>query len=142
PVRELTGDEPKLSANRYTENFEAYQLYVKGHFFWDKRTEEGIKKSIEYFERAIRLDPNYALAYAGLATSYVTTAYREMVPAPEPRRRRGRRSRSMNSSARPIPHWAFCIFAIWNGRKASENSGGQLNSTRAIRPPTCGIHTI
>jgi len=83
PVRELTGDERKLSGNRYTDNFEAYQLYVKGHFFWDKRTEEGIKKSIEYFERAIRLDPNYALAYAGLATSYVTTAYREMVPTSE-----------------------------------------------------------
>jgi tetratricopeptide (TPR) repeat protein len=68
---------------RYTDNFEAYQLYVKGHFFWDKRTEEGIKKSIEYFEQAIKLDPSYALAYAGLAVSYVTTAYREMVPPAE-----------------------------------------------------------
>jgi len=83
PVRELTVDERKPSAKRYTDNFEAYQFYVKGHFFWDKRTEEGIKKSIEYFERAIQLDPNYALAYAGLATSYVTTAYREMVPPAE-----------------------------------------------------------
>lgn len=79
----LTGDERKLLAKRYTDNFEAYQLYVKGHFFWDKRTEEGIQKSIEYFEQAIKLDPNYALAYAGLATSYVTTAYREMVPPAE-----------------------------------------------------------
>jgi DNA-binding winged helix-turn-helix (wHTH) protein/tetratricopeptide (TPR) repeat protein len=75
----LTGAERKLLAKRYTDNFEAYQLYVKGHFFWDKRTEEGIEKSIEYFEQAIRLDPNYALAYAGLATTYVTSAYRQMV---------------------------------------------------------------
>lgn len=81
PVRELSGDERRRK--RYTDNLEAYQLYVKGHFFWDKRTEEGIKKSIEYFERAIKLDPNYALAYAGLAVSYVTTAYREMVPPAE-----------------------------------------------------------
>ncbi|HEY6401536.1 MAG TPA: transcriptional regulator, partial [Blastocatellia bacterium] len=65
PVRELSGDE--RMRKRYTDNLEAYQLYVKGHFFWDKRTEEGIKKSIEYFDRAINLDPNYALAYAGLA---------------------------------------------------------------------------
>lgn len=79
----LTGAERKRLARRYTDNFEAYQLYVKGHFFWDKRTEEGIQKSIEYFEQAIQLDPNYALAYAGLATSYVTTAYREMVPPAE-----------------------------------------------------------
>ena len=79
----LTGDEQRLLAKRYTDNFEAYQLYVKGSFFWDKRTEEGIKKSVEYFEQAIRLDPNYALAYAGLATSYVTTSYREMVPPAE-----------------------------------------------------------
>jgi len=83
----LTGDERKLLAKRYTDNFEAYQLYVKGHFFWDKRTEEGIKKSIEYFEQAINLDPNYALAYAGLATSYVTTTYQEMVPLAEARSR-------------------------------------------------------
>jgi DNA-binding winged helix-turn-helix (wHTH) protein/Tfp pilus assembly protein PilF len=81
PVRELNGDE--RMRRRYTDNLEAYQLYVKGHFFWDKRTEEGIKKSIEYFERAIKLDPNYALAYAGLAVSYVTTAYQEMVPPAE-----------------------------------------------------------
>jgi DNA-binding winged helix-turn-helix (wHTH) protein/Tfp pilus assembly protein PilF len=83
PVRELSGDERKPLSKRYTDNFEAYQLYVKGHFFWDKRTEEGIKKSIEYFERAIKLDPNYAPAYAGLAVSYATTAYREMAPPAE-----------------------------------------------------------
>lgn len=82
-VRELSGDEWKPVAKSYTDNFEAYQHYVKGHFFWDKRTEEGIKKSIEYFEQAIKLDPNYALAYAGLAVSYVTTAYQEMVPPAE-----------------------------------------------------------
>jgi DNA-binding winged helix-turn-helix (wHTH) protein/Tfp pilus assembly protein PilF len=83
PVQELKGDGRKPLKRRYTDNFEAYQLYVKGHFFWDKRTEEGIKKSIEYFERAIELDPNYALAYAGLAVAYVTTAYQEIVPPAE-----------------------------------------------------------
>jgi TolB-like protein/DNA-binding winged helix-turn-helix (wHTH) protein len=56
---------------RYTENVPAYQEYLKGRYYWNKRTAEGIKKSIEHYEAAIKLDPNYALAYAGLADSYV-----------------------------------------------------------------------
>jgi len=49
----------------------ATQAYVKGRFFWNKRTEEGLKKSIEYFQQAIDADPQYALAYSGLADAYV-----------------------------------------------------------------------
>lgn len=56
---------------RYTSNVEAYQAYLKGRYDWNKRTPEGIKQSIENFERAIAADPNYALAYAGLADSYI-----------------------------------------------------------------------
>ncbi len=59
------------TAKRYTNNVEAYQSYLKGRYFWNKRTSEGIKRSIEHFEQAIAIDPNYALAYAGLADSYV-----------------------------------------------------------------------
>ncbi len=70
---ELTGEEKRLFVKRYTDNPEAYQLYMKGRFFWNKRTEEGINKSIEYFEKAIELDPQYALAYAGMAESYAIT---------------------------------------------------------------------
>ena len=56
---------------RYTENLEAYQLYLKGRYFWNKRFEGLLQKGIECFYRAIELDPNYALAYAGLADSYI-----------------------------------------------------------------------
>ncbi len=49
---------------------EAYQLYLKGRFYWNKRTAAGLKKGIEYFHQAIDLDPNYALAYAGIADCY------------------------------------------------------------------------
>jgi serine/threonine protein kinase len=63
-------DEKRL-AKHHTENPEAYQLYLKGQFFWNKRTEEGIRKGIEYFRQAIEVDPTYALAYAGLAESYM-----------------------------------------------------------------------
>ena len=52
-----------------TENPEAYQLYLKGRYYWHQRTEEAVKKGIECFGQAIDIDPNYALAYAGLADS-------------------------------------------------------------------------
>jgi tetratricopeptide (TPR) repeat protein len=67
----LTGSERHAVASRPTENAEAHQLYLKGRFFWNKRTSDGIKKSIEYFDQAIQKDPTYALAYAGLADAYV-----------------------------------------------------------------------
>lgn len=56
---------------RNTTNAEAYQAYLKGRFHWNKRTASGINTSIAFYEQAIRLDPKYALAYAGLAESYV-----------------------------------------------------------------------
>lgn len=55
---------------RSTENVEAYQLYLKGRFHWNKFTEEGARKSIEYFSQALAKDPKYALAYVGLSDGY------------------------------------------------------------------------
>lgn len=67
----LTGEEKKNLEKRYTENTEAYQLYLKGRYFvTTKRTEEWIKKGIQCFQEAIDLDPNYALAYSGIAEAY------------------------------------------------------------------------
>jgi len=66
----LSGEEQKRLTKRYTDNTEAYQLYLKGRFYWNKYTEEGFRKSIEYFKQAVEKDPNYALAYAGLADTY------------------------------------------------------------------------
>lgn len=67
----LSGEDKKQLAKRYTENTEAYQFYLKGRYFvTTKRTEEWIKKGIEYFQKAIDLDPNYALAYSGISEAY------------------------------------------------------------------------
>ena len=68
--RRLTGEEQKRLAKRYTENTEAYGLYLKGRYHWNKRTGPDIQKGIAYFQQAIEKDPTYALAYAGLAESY------------------------------------------------------------------------
>jgi TolB-like protein/Tfp pilus assembly protein PilF len=67
----LSGSEQHAIAARPTENTEAHQLYLKGRFFWNKRTGNDLEKSIDYFEQAIAVDPNYALAYAGVADAYV-----------------------------------------------------------------------
>jgi eukaryotic-like serine/threonine-protein kinase len=67
----LTGEEKKRLTKRYTENTEAYALYLKGRYHWNKRIGEDIQTGIGYFQQAIEKDPTYALAYAGLADSYV-----------------------------------------------------------------------
>jgi TolB-like protein/DNA-binding winged helix-turn-helix (wHTH) protein/tetratricopeptide (TPR) repeat protein len=66
----LSGMEKQLLTKHYTENSEAYQHYLKGRYFWNKRTVEGLRKGISYFNEAVEKDPSYALAYVGLADSY------------------------------------------------------------------------
>jgi serine/threonine protein kinase/Flp pilus assembly protein TadD len=80
----LTGSLKKQAARRYTENTEAYQLYLKGRYHWNKRTEEGIRRSVEHFEKAIETDPGYALAYAGLADAYNMLASYSTAPLATP----------------------------------------------------------
>jgi len=65
----------------YAVNADAYQLYLKGRFHWNKRTRDGVEKSVEYFNQAIEHDPNYALAYAGLADSWFTMGWYRWTPA-------------------------------------------------------------
>jgi TolB-like protein/Tfp pilus assembly protein PilF len=67
----LTGSELKAIAKVPTTDSEAYELYLKGRFFWNKRTGADFRKAIEYFNQAIAKDPNYARAYVGLADSYL-----------------------------------------------------------------------
>jgi serine/threonine protein kinase/Tfp pilus assembly protein PilF len=66
----LLGEESAALVKRYTENVEAYNLYLKGRHFWNERTEEGFEQTIRYLRDAIEKDPSYALAYAGIADTY------------------------------------------------------------------------
>src|ERR1700692_1844389 len=68
----LTGEDEKRMAKTYTVNPEAYQEYLQGRFWWSKTSEEGLNKAIEYFQLAIAKDPMYALAYSGLADTYIS----------------------------------------------------------------------
>ncbi len=67
---ELSGKEQQQIAKKDTQNPEAYQLYLRGRYYWNQRSAEGVKKGLDYFEQAIQKDPGYALAYAGVADSY------------------------------------------------------------------------
>ncbi len=76
-------DQQKLAGQK-TENWEAYNLYLKGHYHWEKFTDDDMRKAVDYFQQAIDKDPNYALAYAGLADAFHELAYTsppsEMMP--------------------------------------------------------------
>lgn len=67
---QLTTAEQKLLRKRYTQSAEAFQLYIKGRHFWNKRTVEGLKRGMEYAQQAIDIDPTYTMAYIGVADSY------------------------------------------------------------------------
>jgi len=71
---ELLGD-IKESAPGQTSNLDAYQLYLQGRYFWHRRTNQDLQQSIKYYQQAIELDSNYALAYAGLGDAYYISAY-------------------------------------------------------------------
>jgi eukaryotic-like serine/threonine-protein kinase len=80
---QLTRAEKKRLTKRHTENDEAYRLYLKGRHHWNRWTEEGFYKAVEYFQQAIEKDPSYALAYAGLADSYVLLGWNGYLPPKE-----------------------------------------------------------
>jgi eukaryotic-like serine/threonine-protein kinase len=69
-LRRLTSQQKERVTKRYTESGEAYQAFLKGRYHWGKDTEDDLKQAIQYFEQAIRLDSNYAPAYAGMADAY------------------------------------------------------------------------
>jgi TolB-like protein/DNA-binding winged helix-turn-helix (wHTH) protein/Tfp pilus assembly protein PilF len=79
----LTGDEKQRLAKRYTGDAEAYQFYLKGRYYWNKRSPEGAQKAVSYFQQAIGKDPAYALAYAGLADAYTYFSFFNVVPPRE-----------------------------------------------------------
>ena len=76
----LTGDEQSRLTRRYTEDPAAYQLYLKGRYCWNQRTEEGMRRAIDYFSQAIEKDPSYARAYTGLGDGYAMLSIYDALP--------------------------------------------------------------
>src|SRR6266702_813045 len=80
---QLTGEERQRLMKRYTEDSEAYRLYLKGRYHWNKRSPEGLQKAVEYFRKALDKDPAYSLAYAGLADTYAHLSFFNVVASRE-----------------------------------------------------------
>jgi len=80
---QLSRAEKKRLTRHHTENAEAYRLYLKGRHHWNRWTEEGFHKAIEHFQQAVEKDPSYALAYTGLADSYVLLGWNSYLPPQE-----------------------------------------------------------
>jgi DNA-binding winged helix-turn-helix (wHTH) protein/TolB-like protein/Flp pilus assembly protein TadD len=79
----LTGEETRRLTKRTTERPDAYEAYIKGRYFWNKRTDKGMKKGLEYFRQAIALDPTFTEAYVGVADSYATLGLYAIMPPKE-----------------------------------------------------------
>ena len=82
-IQNLSTEDRKLLTKRHTDNPEAYRAYLKGRYFWNKRTPAGLKQSLEYFRQAIDLDPTYGSAYAGLADAYALLVWQDQLPQKE-----------------------------------------------------------
>jgi serine/threonine-protein kinase len=78
---QISDGQTKHLVRRYTENFEAYNLYLKGRYQWNRRSERSLRRGIDYFEEAIALDPGYAPAHSGLADSYSLLGNYGVLPA-------------------------------------------------------------
>ena len=116
---QLTGEENRRFTKRSTENPSAYEAYAKGRYFWNKRTETGLKKGLDYFREAIKLDPGFAEAYAGVADSYATLGLYAVLPPKEAfpaAKNAGTRALQMDDSlAAPHATLGFIYFYYgWN----------------------------
>jgi tetratricopeptide (TPR) repeat protein len=79
-IRKLSDEDRKLLTKRHTENAEAYRAYLKGRYFWNKRTPAALQQSLEFFRQALDLDPTYASAYAGPADTYALLVWQDELP--------------------------------------------------------------
>jgi DNA-binding winged helix-turn-helix (wHTH) protein/TolB-like protein/Tfp pilus assembly protein PilF len=137
----LTDVEGQALTKRYTNNPEAYQLYLKGRFFWNKRTEDGIQKGIEYFQLAIQKDPTYALAYVGLADCYaILQGYssgpsKEFYPKAEAA---ARKALALDDTlAEAHASLAFCFWAYdWNLTESEK----EFKRTIELNPNYATVH--
>ena len=119
---------------RYTENIQAYGLYLKGRYAWNKRTQEGVAEAIHFFEQAIAEDPNYAPAYAGLADSYALDVDYRAVPVAEPFQRAkeyARKALALDEtvfSAHASLAWSLFIYDWdWEGAEREFRRAIELN---------------
>jgi eukaryotic-like serine/threonine-protein kinase len=114
----ISGETQRDVNKRSTQNGAAYQLYLQGRFYWNKRTSAALERAIDYFNQAIALDSTFALAYAGLADCYIIQSQYSGIPTsitiPLTKKAAGRALELDNSLAEAQTTLAFCLFEEWD----------------------------
>jgi len=144
----LTGHQQQLLTHRVTENADAYRAYLAGRYFWNQRSESGLKKAIEGFERATQIDSNFALAYSGLADSYTTLGYLSYISPtaafPVAKNYAAgaesefRRSIELNSNYATAHQW-YSVYLLATGR--SNEAFQEIYQARQSDPLSLSINT-
>jgi tetratricopeptide (TPR) repeat protein len=134
-------DEQQL-AKRYTDNVEAYQLYLKGQYEWKKHTEEDLQKSVEYYNQALTKDPNYALAYAGLSASYGVLGNSYLPPSETFPKAKAYAAKALDidetlAEAHEVMA-AVRLLYDWNWAEAER----ELKRAQALNPNDAGAHAL
>jgi TolB-like protein/DNA-binding winged helix-turn-helix (wHTH) protein/Flp pilus assembly protein TadD len=129
----LNVEEQRQLSKRETENVEAYQEYLRGRYFWNKRDQQGLKKSLDHFQQAVDLDPNYGQAYAGLADAYTLFAtYRIDSFSPDEAFRRARTAATRAlaiDETQAEAHASLGMIKIWCDH---DGTGAEAEFKRAI----------
>ena len=137
----VTGSERKHLRKRYTEDTEAYQAYLMGLFFWNKKSPAALSRAVEYFQQAIEKDPAYALAYAGMADSYFWIAYSQSdVSVRDEYFERSRTSALRALELDPLLAEAHAALATIKVKHDRDTVGAERSFERAIATnPNCAM---
>jgi TolB-like protein/serine/threonine protein kinase/tetratricopeptide (TPR) repeat protein len=113
-IRNLSGEDHKLLTKRHTDNTEAFRAYLKGCYFWNKRTPAGLQQSLEYFRQAIDLDPTYSSAYAGMADAYALLVWQDELPRTDLSRAKAAASKALEiDDTLAEPHATLGFVNFW-----------------------------
>jgi serine/threonine protein kinase/tetratricopeptide (TPR) repeat protein len=124
------GEEKAPLLKRTTDNPEAYNLYLKGRYFWNKRTADGMKRALESFAQAIQIDPTFARAFAGISDCYALMAYYYMPPRPTLMKAKGAAARALELDA-TLPD-AHTSMAFVKHKLERDWAGAEKEFRRAI----------
>jgi tetratricopeptide (TPR) repeat protein len=124
----LTGAEEKSVTARYTESAQAYQSYLEGRYHWSRYTRKGIEKAIKHFRHAIEVDPNYALAYAGIVDCYLRLATNYLPPDDDTPRWQSDRNSRANSDQESDERLKLRFEWDWKGAERELRRANELKA--------------
>ena len=146
---ELTGAERELVAKHPTKNSEAYKSYLKGRYQWSKWTEDGLRKSRDCFNEAIQSEPNYAIAYAGLADAYSALAFYSYLSPHEAEAHAEIAARKALDIDEKLaePHFSLATALFfhrwdWAGAEREFRRGVELNPSHALLQQGYGLFKV